>query len=145
MKLSYTFRDKDFNKSVVSVHWFETLTPADFAIMQSAGVLISALSDAQLIEATITYPGTPSYGSAALTSNVNRLFLLCCALETGDTHLIAIPSARTEYLATDEQGRTLPVIPLDSAVMTSIQGLCDTGVDEYGRRITSIVIIGLAV
>lgn len=145
MKLSYVFRDKDFNKSQVSVHWFETLTPTDFAILQAVGVLVSALSDAQLIEATITYPGIPTYGTAGVGSNVSRLYLLCCTLDTGDAHLIAIPSARVELLAVDEQGRTLPVIALDNSVMNDIQGLCDTGVDEYRRRIISVVIIGLAV
>lgn len=145
MKLAYLFRDRNFNKSQVSVHWVDTKTPADFAIVQSVGVLVSSLSDAQLIEATITYPGDPLDNTPGQNSDVSRLYLCCCFLETGDAHLIVIPSADIQYLGIDEDGQYLPVIPLDSPVMTDIQGLCDTGVDEYGTKLAIVHIIGLAI
>ncbi len=129
----------------MSIWLAATNTPVDFAQALSMGVLVSNLSDAQLIGMTLTYTEQVTPGSAGLQSNVNRLYLVTCFLGTGDTYILVIPSANTQYLAVDASGRILPAIDPSDPIMVDVQALVDGLTDEYGTPIDRAVLVGLAI
>lgn len=145
MKAQYRFRDTNGNVSVVSIWLAASYTPIDFAQALSMGVLISNISDAQLIGMTITYTEEVTTGVPGPQSNVNRLYLITCFLGTGDTCIVIVPSADTQYLAVDAQARTLPAIDPANPIMVDVQSLVDGLTDEYGTPIERAVLVGLAI
>lgn len=145
MKAQYRFRDSNGNVSVVSIWLDATYTPIDFTLVQSMGVLVANLSDAQLIGLTLTYTEQAEPTVAGLSSNVQRLYIVTCFLVSGDAYLLVIPSAQLEHLAIDSLGRVLPVVDPADPIMANVQLLVQGLTDEYGTAIDHAVLVGLAI